>query len=115
MPRVKNSLHSRKRRRKVLKAASGMRAARSRLIRQATEAVERALNYAYRDRRVRKRDFRRLWIGRINAAVRPHGLSYSRFMSCLKKTGVPLDRKVLSELAIRDPLAFKQLVEQVQG
>lgn len=115
MPRVKNSLHSRKRRRKILKTASGMRAVRGNLIRQATEAVERALNYAYRDRRVKKRDFRQLWIGRINAAVRPHGLSYSRFMSQLKKSHVELDRKVLSELAIRDPDGFKQLVEQVQG
>ena len=115
MPRVRNSLHSHKRRKKVLKNAKGFRGARGRLLRLAMEAVERSWNYAYRDRKVKKRDFRSLWIVRINSAVRPYGLSYSQFMGGLKTAGIGLDRKSLADLAVSDPDGFKQIVEQVQA
>jgi large subunit ribosomal protein L20 len=95
----------------VLKLARGYRGARSKLFRSATEAVDRALNYAYRDRRVRKRDFRALWIARINAAARIHGLSYSTLIAGLKRADVTVNRKVLAELAVNDAPAFEQLVE----
>lgn len=111
MPRATRSVASRKRRKKVLKRARGYYGARSKLYRTAKEAVNRALAYAYRDRRRRKRDFRRLWIVRINAAARLRGLSYSNFVNGLKVKGVNLDRKSLAELAVKDPQAFAQLAE----
>ncbi len=110
MSRVKNSVASRARKRKVLKRASGFRGGRSKLIRTAKEAVDKALKHSYRDRRARKRDFRRLWISRINAATRIHDLSYSRFIDGLKKAGVQVNRKMLADLAVRDPNAFAELV-----
>ena len=110
MARVKSSVASRRRRKKILKAAKGYWGGRGNLIRSATEAVHRAWAYSYRDRRVRKREFRKLWIARINAATREQGLSYSRFMDGLKKANVELDRKTLSEMAIWDPEAFSELV-----
>ena len=109
MSRVKNSVASRKRRKKVLKQASGFRGGRSRLFRTAKEAVDKAGNHAYRDRRVRKREFRKLWISRNNAAARVHELSYSRFIDGLKKAGVEINRKMLADLAVRDPGAFAEL------
>jgi len=108
--RVKRGFKARKRRKKVLKLAKGFRGGRSKLFRTATDAVDKALMYAYRDRRVRKRDFRRLWIARINAATRMNNLSYSKFIHGLKLAGVELDRKVLAELAISDPPGFSQIV-----
>ncbi len=111
MPRVKRGFKARQRRKKVLKMASGYIGARSRLIRTASEAVDRALVYAYRDRRSRKRDFRKLWIARINAGARLNGLSYSKLIGGLTKAGVELDRKVLSNLAILDPQAFSQIAK----
>ncbi|MDA8165195.1 MAG: 50S ribosomal protein L20 [Desulfobacteraceae bacterium] len=111
MPRVKRGFKARRRRNKILKMASGYRGARSRLFRSATEAVDRALTYAYRDRRTRKRDFRKLWIARINAAAKQLGISYSRLMGGLKKANVQLDRKVLSNMAILDPKAFASVVK----
>ena len=108
--RVKRGFKARKRRKKVLKLAKGYRGGRSKLFRTATDAVDKALMYAYRDRRVRKRDFRKLWIARINAAARMNNLSYSKFIHGLKLAGVELDRKVLAELAISDPSGFAQIV-----
>jgi large subunit ribosomal protein L20 len=93
--------------------AKGYRGARSRLYKTATEAVDRALKYAYRDRRVRKREMRGLWIVRISAAVKQHGLSYSRFIGAMKKANIALDRKVLSEMAIHDPDRFGQLIKMI--
>ncbi|MCD6353036.1 MAG: 50S ribosomal protein L20 [Proteobacteria bacterium] len=110
MPRATNNVQSRRRRKKVLKLAKGYRGARSKLYRTATEAVDRALKYAYRDRKVKKREFRKLWISRINAAVRINDLSYSKFMMGLKKANVMLDRKILADLAVRDPKIFSQIV-----
>ncbi|WP_299982077.1 50S ribosomal protein L20 [Desulfobacula sp.] len=107
--RVKRGFKARRRRNKVLKLAKGFRGGRSKLYRTAADAVDKALMYAYRDRRVRKRDFRRLWIVRINAAARMNGLSYSKLMNGLKLVGSQLDRKVLADLAISDPAAFSQL------
>ena len=109
--RVKRGVPSRKRRKRLLKQAKGYWGRRKNNIRRAKETVIRALAFAYRDRRQRKRDFRRLWIARINAAVRPDGLSYSKFMGSLKKAGVELDRKALSEMAIREPESFKAVVD----
>jgi large subunit ribosomal protein L20 len=113
MPRAKRGFKARRRRNKTLKMAKGYRGARSRLYKTATEAVDRALKYAYRDRRVRKREMRGLWIIRISAAVKQHGVSYSRFIGALKKADIGLDRKVLSEMAIHDPDRFGQLVKMV--
>ena len=110
MARVKRSVHSRKQRRAVLERAEGFRGARSRRYRVANEAVLHAERYAYRDRRTRKRDFRKLWIQRINAAARAEGLSYSRLIAGLRKAEVEVDRKVLADLAVRDPQAFRGLV-----
>ena len=107
--RVKRGFKARKRRKKVLKLAKGYRGGRSKLFRTAADAVDKALMYAYRDRRVRKRDFRRLWIARINAAVRMNNLSYSKFIHGLKLADVRLDRKVLAELAVSDPLGFSKI------
>jgi large subunit ribosomal protein L20 len=106
MPRVKRGLKARQRRNKVLKLAKGYRGARSKLFRSATEAVDRAMNYAFRDRRVKKRDFRALWITRINAAARINGLSYSKLIFGLKTAKVEIDRKVLADLAVSDPAGF---------
>ncbi len=113
--RIKRGTKARRRRNRVLKMAKGYRGGRSKLFRTAVTAVDKALGYAYRDRRVKKRDFRRLWIARINAAVRPHKLSYSRFINGLKKADVALDRKVLAELAITDPKGFAQIAELAAG
>lgn len=115
MPRATNGTVSRNRRKKILKMAKGYRSARSRAYRKAREAVEHGLSYAYRDRRVRKREFRRLWIARINAAVRAEGMTYSQFMNGLKRANVELDRKVLSDLAIRDEASFKSLIETARS
>ncbi|NTW99591.1 MAG: 50S ribosomal protein L20 [Geobacteraceae bacterium] len=109
MARVKRGFKARRRRNKVLKLAKGYRGARSKLFRSATEAVDRALNYAFRDRRVKKRDFRSLWIVRINAASRINGLSYSKFIFGLKKANVQIDRKVLADIAVSDPNGFAQI------
>ncbi len=111
MPRATNNPASRRRRKRYLTAAKGYRGARSKLYRTAREAVEKGLQYAYRDRRNRKRDFRKLWIARINAATRQNGMSYSRFINGLKKANVELDRKVLAELAVSDQASFAKLVE----
>lgn len=113
MPRSKNSVPSHHRRKKVLKQAKGYRGGRSKLLRTARETVDKALNYAFRDRRKKKGDFRRLWIARINAAVRQYGISYSTFIDQLKKNNIDLDRKTLAHLAVQDPSAFEQLVKQV--
>lgn len=109
MPRVKRGFKARRRRNKVLKLAKGFRGARSKLFRSATEAVDRALNYAFRDRKVKKRDFRALWITRINAASRDNGLSYSKLIHGLKKASVEIDRKVLADLAVSDPKGFSEI------
>ncbi len=111
MPRVKRSANSRKRHKKVLKLARGYRASRSRRFRVANESVMKALHYAYRDRRTRKRDFRKLWIARINAAARSNGLSYSRLINGLKQAGVGINRKMLAQLAVEDQQSFSRLVE----
>jgi len=111
--RVKRGYKARQRRKKVLKLAKGYRGGRSKLYRTAADAVDKALMYAYRDRRQRKRDFRRLWIARINAAARMNDLSYSKFMHGLKQAGVELDRKVLAELAVSDPSGFAQIAKLV--
>jgi large subunit ribosomal protein L20 len=114
MPRVKGGPKTRQRRKKVLKMAKGYRGGRSRLYRTAVDAVHRALAYAYRDRKARKRDFRRLWITRINAAARLHGLSYSRLMEALRKAHIELDRKILADLAVNDPGAFSKIAEMAK-
>jgi len=111
MPRTKNSAASRERRKKYLKRAKGFYGGRSKLYRTARESVERGLTFAYRDRRTRKRDFRKLWISRINAAARLNGLSYNRFISGLKKADVDVNRKLLAEMAVNDQDGFKALAE----
>jgi large subunit ribosomal protein L20 len=109
MSRVKRGVTKRRRHKKILDQAEGYWGARSRLVRRAKETVERAWKYAYRDRRQRKRDFRKLWIARINAAAREHGISYSALVHGLSKAGVELDRKNLADLAVADPKAFADL------
>ena len=111
MPRVKRAVHAHKKRRTVLKRASGYYGAKSRSYRAAKEQVQHSLQYQYRDRRNKKREIRRLWITRINAGARQNGMSYSVFMNGLKRAGVELDRKVLSDMAINDPKAFTALVD----
>ena len=111
MPRVRSNVARLKRKKKIMRAAKGARGGRSKLYKSAKETVERGLAYAYRDRRNRKRDFRRLWIVRINAACRVHELSYSRFMNGLRKAGVEINRKMLADLAVHDPVAFGELAE----
>ena len=111
MPRVTRGFKARRRRNRVLKLAKGYRGGRHKLYRSATEAVDRALVYAYRDRRAKKRDFRRLWITRISAGAKMNGTSYSRLMGGLNKAGVELDRKVLANMAILDPNAFSEVVK----
>lgn len=115
MARVKRGVMAHKRHKKLMKQAKGYRASRSRHYRVANEAVLHALAYAYRDRRNRKRDFRRLWIQRINAAARLNGTTYSRLMNDLKQAGIDLDRKVLADIAVRDPAAFSSIVAQAQA
>ncbi|HUV74667.1 MAG TPA: 50S ribosomal protein L20 [Anaerolineae bacterium] len=111
MTRVKGGPRARRRHNKVLKLTKGQRATKHALYRRAHEAMLKSLTYSYRDRRRRKRDFRRLWITRINAAARQHGVPYGRFMAGLKEAGVELDRKVLADLAVKDAAAFAHLVE----
>jgi large subunit ribosomal protein L20 len=115
MPRVKNNVARLKRRKRILKEAKGYFGRRKNLYKTAKEAVERAWRYSYRDRKNRKRDFRRLWIVRINAAARTHDLTYSRMMNGLKRSGVEINRKVLADLAITDPNAFGRLAETAKS
>jgi large subunit ribosomal protein L20 len=115
MPRVKRSLTAHKKRRKVLKAAKGFLLSRSKLLRTATEAVSHAMSYAYRDRRVRKREFRRLWIARINAAARMNEISYSRLIDGMHKAGVEIDRRVLADLAVHEPRGFSEIAAIAKG
>ena len=115
MSRVKRGIRTRARHKKILKQAKGYFGKKSKLFKVANQAVLKSGNYAYRDRRQKKRDFRKLWIARINAAARQNGLSYSKFMNGLKVAGVDLDRKVLSDIAITDPKAFAALVEQAKA
>lgn len=112
MARVKRGVQARRRHKKVLKAAKGYYGARSRVYRVAAQAVVKAGQYAYRDRRQKKREFRNLWVVRINAAARVHGVSYSVFINGLKKASIDIDRKILAELAVNDPNAFASLIEQ---
>jgi large subunit ribosomal protein L20 len=114
MPRVKNGVAHHARKKKVMEAAKGARGARSKLYKSAKENVERGMRYAYRDRRKKKSDFRALWITRINAAARLHGLSYSRLMAGLKKAGVEVNRKVLADLAVHDAEAFGKIAEMAR-
>lgn len=114
MPRVKRGVAARRRHKRTLRLTRGFWGARHRLYRTAREAVLHSLSYAYRDRRARKRDFRRLWITRINAAARQGGLSYSRFMSGLKRSGMTVNRKVLADMAVRDQDTFAQLVARAR-
>lgn len=114
MPRARGGFKTRRRRKKLLKMAKGYYSARSRLFRVATEAVDRALLHAYRDRRRKKREFRSLWIVRINAAVRALGMTYSQFMSKLKNVDIKLNRKALADIAYHDPKAFTNLLETVK-
>lgn len=111
MPRAKRGFKARRRRNKILKHARGNYGARSRLYRTAVEQVHNSWEDAYRHRRTNRREYRRLWIARINAAVRTHGLSYSKFIAALKKSNIGLDRKILADLALRDPSGFKAVVE----
>jgi large subunit ribosomal protein L20 len=115
MARVKRGVTAGARHKKILKKAKGYYNGRRKVYRAAKQAVIKAGQYAFRDRRVKKREFRALWIARINAGVRPHGLSYSRFMSGLKAAGMEIDRKVLADLAVHDAEAFATLVEQIKG
>jgi large subunit ribosomal protein L20 len=115
MPRAKGGPKTRQRRKDRMKMAKGYYGAKSKLYRTATEAVDKSLVYAYRDRKARKREFRSLWIARINAATRAVGLSYSRFMEGLKKIGLMLDRKVLADIAANDAKGFTQIVEKVKA
>lgn len=111
MSRVKRSINAKKKRRKILKLAKGFFGARGRLYKLARESVLRAMKFAYRDRKVRKRDFRKLWIVRINAAARLNGVTYSKLMNGLKKVGTELDRKILADLAVNDPVTFSHIVD----
>jgi large subunit ribosomal protein L20 len=115
MPRATNAPASRKRRKRRLKMARGFRGGRSKLFRTATEAVDHAMANAYTHRKQKKRMFRRLWIARISAAAREHGLSYSRFINGLSKTGIELNRKMVSEIAIHDPKGFEELVDRAKA
>jgi large subunit ribosomal protein L20 len=115
MPRVKRGVTGHARHKKIIEMAKGHKGQRHRLFRRANESVTHALSYAYRDRRDRKSQFRRLWILRINAAARQHGISYSRLIDGLAKAGVVLDRKVLADIAVRDQAAFGKLVEQAKA
>jgi large subunit ribosomal protein L20 len=114
MPRVKNGVAHHARKKKIMEAAKGARGGRSKLYKAAKETVERGMRYAYRDRRKKKGEFRALWITRINAAARLHGLSYSRMMAGLKTAGVEVNRKVLADLAVREPEAFAKFAEMAR-
>lgn len=114
MPRTKNKVAAHNKHKKVLKAARGFVGSRGRLFKTAKETLERGLQFAYRDRRNKKRDFRRLWIVRINAACRLNGTTYSRFINAIGDKGINLDRKALADLAVRDPKAFSELVQSLQ-
>ena len=114
MPRVKTGVVRRRRHKKILKMAKGFYSGRRKHFRKAKEQVEHALVYAYRDRRAKKRDFRRLWIQRINAACRLNDINYSRFMNGIKKAGIELDRKILADMAMNDPQAFTSVVESAK-
>ena len=115
MPRVKRGVHARKKRRRVLEAAKGYWGLKSTNYRYAKEQVEHSLVYAYRDRKVRKREFRKLWIVRINAAARQNGLSYNQLINGLHKAEIQLDRKVLADLAVKDPAAFSKVAERAKA
>jgi large subunit ribosomal protein L20 len=115
MSRVKRGVTTHARHKKIIKLAKGYRGRANSCFKIAIEKVEKALQYAYRDRRTKKRDFRALWIQRINAAVREHGLVYSQFINGLNRAGIEMDRKVLSDLAIKEPAAFKAVVDQVKA
>ncbi|MEZ7862034.1 MAG: 50S ribosomal protein L20 [Aeromonadaceae bacterium] len=115
MPRVKRGVTARARHKKVMKAAKGYYGARSRVYRVAVQAVTKAGQYAYRDRRQKKRQFRQLWIARINAASRQNGLSYSRFINGLKKASIEIDRKILADIAVHDKVTFTALVEKAKA
>ncbi len=115
MARVKRGVTNHARHKKVLKLAKGYRGRASTAVRIAQNRAEKGLQYAYRDRRARKRNFRALWIQRINAGVREHGLTYSQFINGIKRAGIEIDRKVLSDLAVREPAAFKTIVDQAQA
>ena len=115
MPRVKRGVTARARHKKVFEFTKGHRGRRKNVFRVATQSMDKALQYAYRDRRVKKRDFRGLWIQRINAGVRAEGITYSKFINGLNKTGIKLDRKVLAEIAYNNPEAFKSIVKKVQS
>ncbi len=114
MPRVRRGSKARHRRKKILKAAKGYRGGQSKLFKTASISVDRARMYAYRDRKARKRDFRKLWIIRINAAARENGLTYSRLMGGLHKAGIEIDRKILAEMAVNDPAVFSQVASMVK-
>lgn len=114
MPRVKGGVTTHARHKKVLKLAKGYRGSKSKLFRVANQQVMKSGNYAYAHRRLRKRDFRKLWIARINAAARDNGLSYSRFMHGLKMAGIDINRKMLADLAVNDPQGFSQLAEMAK-
>ena len=114
MARVKGAMKTRARHKKILKLAKGYRGAKSKLFRTANQAVMKSLTYAYRDRKQKKRNFRQLWIARISAAAKMNGLNYSKFMNGLKKNGIEINRKMLAEIAVSDPAAFKALVDQVK-
>ncbi|MFH1783982.1 MAG: 50S ribosomal protein L20 [bacterium] len=115
MPRVKGGVTTRRWKKKIFKRAKGFRLGKKNLYRHAAEQVDKSLNYAYRDRRVKKRDFRKLWITRINAEARVHGLSYSRFINGLKRANIEIDRKILADLAVNDVKAFSQLASIAKG
>ena len=115
MARVRRGVTARARHKKVIKQARGYRGRSKNVFRVAIERVEKGLQYAYRDRRVKKRNFRSLWIQRINAGARQHGMTYSQFMNGVKQAGVELDRKILADLAVKEPEAFKALVDQAQA
>ena len=114
MARIKGAVKTRARRKKILKLAKGYRGEKSKLYRTANQAVMKSLSYAYRDRKAKKREFRQLWIARINAAARMNGISYSVFMNGLKKNNININRKMLAEIAVSDPEAFTKLVEKVK-
>jgi large subunit ribosomal protein L20 len=115
MPRVKGGFKTRRRRKKILKLAKGYVGARSKLFRTAKEAVDRALRYAYRDRRVKKRDFRGLWIARINAAARMNNITYSRLIKGLSNAGINLNRKILADMALKDPEGFARIADRAKA
>jgi len=115
MPRVKRGVPARARHKKAIQSMKGQRGTKSKLYRRAHEAMFKALTYAYRHRRERRRDMRRLWVARINAGVRQLGISYSQFMAGVRKAAIGVDRKVLADLAVRDPAAFTQLVEKAKA